>query len=36
MIREELLERFLRYVKVNTRSDERSETTPRMNVKRWG
>ncbi|MBS5987739.1 peptidase T [Clostridium sp.] len=28
MIREELLERFLRYVKVNTRSDERSETTP--------
>lgn len=28
MIREELLERFLRYVKVNTKSDERSETTP--------
>ncbi|MFR4968380.1 MAG: peptidase T [Lactobacillus kalixensis] len=27
-MREELLERFLRYVKVNTRSDERSETTP--------
>ena len=30
MIREELLERFLRYVKVNTRSDERSETTIRF------
>ena len=28
MIREELLERFSRYVKVNTKSDERSETTP--------
>ena len=28
MIREELLERFLRYVKVNTKSDEKSETTP--------
>ena len=28
MIREELLERFSRYVKVNTKSDEKSETTP--------
>lgn len=28
MIREELLERFLRYVKVNTKSDDKSETTP--------